>query len=161
MNENTIKIKNIIYRKTPTILPEAFAAFTQLSTRSLSPMFLNKSAKWSSSSSSSTSSPLNLSVASQNDSMLDVNCEPTMPINSNISDILNHTTEIRSILTEINMTKYIERFVENEIDIIAFCLLEIDDLHELEIDEGDVIPMLDAVKLYSELFDINPETLLA
>lgn len=59
------------------------------------------------------------------------------------------------------MTKYIDRFMENEIDIIAFCLLEIDDLHELEIDEADVIPMLDAVKLYSELFDINPETLLA
>lgn len=86
--------------------------------------------------------------------------EPKMPEIRNISNILNHTTEIRSILTEINMTKYIDLFEENEIDIIAFCLLEIDDIHELNIDEADVIPMLNAVQLYSEIFGISAETLL-
>lgn len=47
------------------------------------------------------------------------------------TNMMNERLDIVSVLTEIGMTKYIPKFIHEEIDVLAFSLLDADDLIEV------------------------------
>lgn len=68
------------------------------------------------------------------------------------SNILNERFDIDSLLAEIGMIKYIPRFMQEEIDLFAFFLLDEKDLNEMGIPENDKRIILEAIKAYAEIF---------
>lgn len=72
-------------------------------------------------------------------------------------ELLNATITMATILKDIHMEKYIDKFYKEEIDIQVFCVLTLDDLQELNIEMADMKTFLDAIQFYSDIFDITPE----
>lgn len=70
---------------------------------------------------------------------------------SQLSDnsILNNNLSIESVLKDIGMKKYIEKFQLEEIDLFVFFHLQPEDLFELNIDEKDHETLLQAIKVYA------------
>lgn len=67
----------------------------------------------------------------------------------NNDSILNNNLTVETILKEIGMDKYIEKFQLEEIDLFVFFNLDPADLHELNIDEADRGILLQAIKTYA------------
>lgn len=65
------------------------------------------------------------------------------------NSILNNDLSIESVLKDIGMEKYIEKFHLEEIDLFVFSHLEPEDLFELHIDEKDHEILLQAIKVYA------------
>lgn len=74
--------------------------------------------------------------------------------------ILDHNINVETILKDLEMEQYIETFVREEIDLIAFCLLNINDLHDLKIAAEDVDAIMNAIALYADVLNISPESIL-
>lgn len=70
-------------------------------------------------------------------------------------NVLNERMDIASMLTEIGMSKYLGKFIQEEIDLFAFFLLNVQDLMELNIPKDDQRIILEAVKVYSEVFNVT------
>lgn len=68
------------------------------------------------------------------------------------NSILNNDLSIESVLKDIGMEKYIEKFHLEEIDLFVFSHLEPEDLFELHIDEKDHEILLQAIKVYAIWF---------
>lgn len=69
-----------------------------------------------------------------------------------VENILERTIDIASVLVEIGMEKYIEKFEREEIDVFVFSHLKIDDLVELSIDEADHSAFARAFDSYRDIF---------
>lgn len=77
--------------------------------------------------------------------------------------VLNNNLNIESVLKDIGMQKYIEKFLLEEIDLFVFLHLLPQDLYELNIDEKDHETILQAIQVYAmwllnisfELFEIE------
>lgn len=67
-------------------------------------------------------------------------------------NVLNERFDVDSLLANIGMSKYIGRFMQEEIDLFAFFLLNEKDLDEMEIPENDKRIILEAIKSYAEIF---------
>lgn len=68
-------------------------------------------------------------------------------------NVLNENISIISVLTAIGMSKYIEKFLAEEIDLVAFSVLNRVDLNKLNIAEGDQKTMLEAIDVYADMFN--------
>lgn len=68
------------------------------------------------------------------------------------TNILNERFDIDSLLAEIGMSKYIGKFMQEEIDLFAFFLLDEKDLNEMRIPENDQRTILEAIKTYADIF---------
>lgn len=72
--------------------------------------------------------------------------------------VLNNNLNIESVLKDIGMQKYIEKFLLEEIDLFVFVHLLPQDLYELNIDEKDHETILQAIQVYAMwLFNIGFE----
>lgn len=120
--------------------------------RALSPQFMDLSAASSSSSDLAASSSSDSSSLSDdaNDHVFNL----TLQEGGDYS-ILNHNIDVHTILKDLNMEHYIELFAREEIDLMVFCLLTVDDLRELDIANEDVEPLMNAVTLYADVFNIT------
>lgn len=67
----------------------------------------------------------------------------------NNDSILNNNLSVETILKEIGMAKYIEKFQLEEIDLFVFFNLEPEDMFTLNIDEADHGILLQAIKTYA------------
>lgn len=81
-------------------------------------------------------------------------------LESNNNSVLNHHIDIVAILEDLKMDRYIDLFRREEIDLLAFCLLEREDLLEIKIPEEDIEPLMQAIVVHSDLLNISPETML-
>lgn len=81
-------------------------------------------------------------------------------LESNNNSVLNHHIDIVAILEDLKMDRYIDLFRREEIDLLAFCLLEREDLLEINIPEEDIEPLMQAIVVHSDLLNISPETML-
>lgn len=79
------------------------------------------------------------------------NVDKTNTSHSNLNNdsILNTNFRIESVLKEIGLEKYIEKFQMEEIDLFVFFHLVPEDLIELNIAEEDHETMLQAIKTYA------------
>lgn len=73
--------------------------------------------------------------------------ESSLYMNNN--SILNNNFTVDSVLKDIGMEKYIEKFRLEEIDLFVFFNLQPEDLHELNIDEKDHETLLQAIKVFA------------
>lgn len=65
------------------------------------------------------------------------------------NSILDKNLSIESVLRDIGLKKYIEKFQQEEIDLFVFFHLQPEDLFELKIDEKDHETLLQAIKVYA------------
>lgn len=77
---------------------------------------------------------------------------PSRSVNASIErQFINERMDVVNILTHIGLDKYIGKFMQEQIDILAFSLLDAGDLTEMNIPEDDQRIILDAIKLYDSL----------
>lgn len=69
--------------------------------------------------------------------------------------VLNNDLSIESVLKDIGMQKYIEKFLLEEIDLFVFFHLEPKDLYTLNIAEEDHETILQAIQMYDIWFDVG------
>lgn len=69
-----------------------------------------------------------------------------------IENILDQSINIATILKEVGMEKYIEKFEREEIDLLVFSMLKSDDLAELGIEEADRPAIVRAFYTYRDVF---------
>lgn len=67
------------------------------------------------------------------------------------NSILNNNLTIESVLKEIGLQKYIEKFQLEEVDLFVFFQLNPEDLYKLEIDEGDHKIILQTIEFYENM----------
>lgn len=70
--------------------------------------------------------------------------------------LLEETFTVMSILKEINMQKYVNLFVKEEVDLFVFLMLTNEDMAELGINEDDRPILTNAINCYTEFFG-NPD----